>query len=236
MDPAGRAGLFTTLRVVRGRPWLWERHAERLVTGARALRLPVPDVPALRREVERACQGLADARARILVRHDAPPRVEAREHRDPAGPWTLVTVRLEPDAALASWKTDRRAVYDRARAIAGAAGEALLLDARGRWLECSIANVFLLVGRTLWTPPATRPLLPGLGRAELFARAPAAGLRVVEGELDSRLASIADGCLVTNALLGAWPVCSVAGLRAFPPSGRVARIRAVLAPVAPTLV
>jgi len=230
MGRHGRPGLFTTLRALRGRPWLWSRHRERLVAGARALGLPAPDPAALLREVAAACGGIDDARVRIRLVADGPPRVEARPWMPPDGPWTLVPLRLEPDPELARLKTDRRTVYDHARGIAGSAGEPLLVDARGRWLESAVANVFLRVGSTLWTPPADGRLLPGVARAELIDRAPEVGLRVVERTIDARLAAAADGCFVTNAVLGVWPVALVTGVRAFPENGGIGRVRAALCP------
>ncbi|MEK7329699.1 MAG: aminotransferase class IV, partial [Candidatus Eisenbacteria bacterium] len=86
-------GLFETLRVYDGRPFLWERHMERLVLSAAVLGFPVPASPVTLREAldqVLAADGLADAVARITVTRGIPGGRPTR-----TGAW----VEVEPLAA-----------------------------------------------------------------------------------------------------------------------------------------
>src|SRR4029453_19444311 len=68
-------GLFETLRVYGGHPFLWERHMERLVLSAAELGFPVPPSPTrLRDAVDEVLEanGLADAAIRITVTRGVP--------------------------------------------------------------------------------------------------------------------------------------------------------------------
>jgi branched-chain amino acid aminotransferase len=60
------------------------------------------------------------------------------------------------------------------------ADDALLLNARGHLAEASVANLFVLRGETLLTPPATDGCLEGINRRAVTEIAPQLGLRVVE--------------------------------------------------------
>jgi branched-subunit amino acid aminotransferase/4-amino-4-deoxychorismate lyase len=63
-------GLFETLRIYGGQPFLWERHMERLVLSAAVLGFPVPASPVMLRaalDEVLAAERLEDAVARITV-------------------------------------------------------------------------------------------------------------------------------------------------------------------------
>jgi para-aminobenzoate synthetase / 4-amino-4-deoxychorismate lyase len=94
-------------------------------------------------------------------------------------------------------KTTDRGFYDRARAVAQAAGagEALFIRDDGLVTEASRSNVFIRRGDQLVTPPADLGLLPGVLRRSLVESG-----RAVEGEV--RLSDLADGFLLGNSVRG----------------------------------
>lgn len=221
-------GLFTTLRVRDGRAAFWSDHVARLREGATALGLaPVPDDLAAR--VAAAVGSLPDARVRVTLAPAGPPRVEARAYAAPVAPWTLrpVPVSLFADGPLL--KTTARSRYDEARAAAAEADDALLVDASGSWLECTVANVFLRMpdGRLL-TPPASLPLLPGIARGQVLAAAAEAGLAAEEAVFGRMAARAAVECIVTNALFLAHPVAAVEGVARYEDAGLARRLMDVL--------
>jgi branched-subunit amino acid aminotransferase/4-amino-4-deoxychorismate lyase len=213
------AGLFTTLRVRDGRAMFWDDHLRRLREGAAALGLaPAPaDLAAL---VAAAVGDLADARVRVTLAAHGPPRAEARAYEDPAAPWALRPVPVSPSGDGPLLKTTDRSCYDEARAAAAGLDDALLVDASGSWLECSVANVFLRMpdGRLL-TPAASLPLLPGVARAHVLAAAAELGLAPQEAVFGAGTAREAVECVVTNALFVAHPVAAVEGVARYEDAG-----------------
>jgi branched-subunit amino acid aminotransferase/4-amino-4-deoxychorismate lyase len=110
-------------------------------------------------------------------------------------------------------KTTARGVYDDARRAAAGADDALLVAPDGTYLECTIANVFLVdeEGR-LRTPPATAPLLAGIAREHVLLAARSLGMDAAEGPLRPRDAARARELFVTNALFVAHPVAVIEGV------------------------
>ncbi len=95
------------------------------------------------------------------------------------------------------YKTSDRAFYDDARTAVGTF-EVVLTDADGFVTEGSFTNIFVEREGLLLTPPSELGLLAGVLRADLLARG-----RARESSL--RLADLADGFFVGNALRGLIP-------------------------------
>jgi branched-subunit amino acid aminotransferase/4-amino-4-deoxychorismate lyase len=222
--------IFTTLRVVAdGEIRFWDDHLRRLEEGAARFGLRRAGPAALRTAIERAADGIADARVRVRLRCDAPFEVEARPYVPPVEPWILEPVAVSPDEDTVRFKTSRREVYEEATRRTAAGRFALLTDPAGHYLECAIANVFFARGSRLLTPPAAAPILPGIARKRLIEAAPRAGFAVVESECTAESSTAAEACFVTNALFGVHPVAEIVGLRAFPDRGLARRLNLALA-------
>ena len=73
--------------------------------------------------------------------------------------------------------------------------EAILLDPEGYVTECTGANLFLVRGRTLVTPP-TETILEGITRSTVLALAADAGLTVVEARVSRDHLYVADEVFV----------------------------------------
>jgi branched-subunit amino acid aminotransferase/4-amino-4-deoxychorismate lyase len=84
--------------------------------------------------------------------------------------------------------------------------DALWLSAEGHVLETCIANIFLVQGHTLYTPPADGSILPGVMREKVLETAHAQGFHI--NEAGFRLANIEkmDEAFCTNAVRGIIPV------------------------------
>jgi branched-subunit amino acid aminotransferase/4-amino-4-deoxychorismate lyase len=87
--------------------------------------------------------------------------------------------------------------------------DALLLDLGGNLAEASAANIFMLVGNRLLTPPLQSGCLPGIMRAEIMRLAPTLGYTVAEEPLPPVVLGTAQEVFLTNALRGCIPVESV---------------------------
>ena len=222
--------VFTTMRVgADGDVRFWEDHLARLAEGAARFGLRPVTPSALRAAIERATERIADARVRVRLRRDAPFEIQARPYTPPVDAWILQPVAVSPDEDTVRFKTSRREVYEDANRKAASGRFALLTDARGRYLECAIANLFFARGTRLLTPPSSAPILPGIARKRLIEAAPRVGFEVVEADCRVETAAAAEACVVTNALFGVHPVAEITGLRAFPDLGLARRLNLALA-------
>ena len=76
----------------------------------------------------------------------------------------------------------------------------VFLNEAGEVCEVPNANLFLLLGEALVTPPVDAPCLPGIVRSVLLEAGRVAGLPVVERPVQSAELSDASGCLLTNSV------------------------------------
>ena len=139
-------------------------------------------------------------------------------------PWVLQPVVVSPDEDTVRFKTDRRGVYEEASGRVKSGREPLLEDEQGRYLECTIANVFFRVDDVLLTPPRTAPLLAGIARGRVIEAARALGILVREEAVSAERVALADACFVTNALFGVHPVSEIAGRQTFSEDGLARRL------------
>ncbi len=114
-----------------------------------------------------------------------------------------------PVGRFCNLKTLHRPHHQAARAAAVAAGfdEALWIDRRGRVLEGSVTNVFVVCDGIVSTPTLSSGILPGVMRARVIQLLGPATVRERDigiGELRQ-----AQEVFVTNALLGVMPVAQV---------------------------
>ena len=232
-------GVFEVLRTTNGRPFLLDRHLDRLAGGAAAIGLALPAPTVIATAVGRTVVALGEeARIRIVVtRGDAsldrrlsdvgnprllvmaeplrlpPPEVYERGIR-------LATVSRRmpnPDALDPRIKAlsylDRVLALDEARRVG--ADEAIRLDAAGRVAECATANLFFVAKGALLTPPATAAL-SGVTRSIVLEDAAAADIPIGErSPLPGELAA-ADEVFVTSAVKGIVPVGVLDGVPRLP--------------------
>jgi branched-subunit amino acid aminotransferase/4-amino-4-deoxychorismate lyase len=240
-------GLFETFRVYSGRPFLWERHLERMVLAAAELGFPVPPSPdALRAGLDAvlAANGLADAVARITVTRGIPggrptrtgcwieaEAVEARLWRGTRTGRAAVVLSRRPFApgVLGAYKTTSRLAYQLAFEQARAAGadEALLLTHQGQVLEGSASNVFLHIDGQIATPSHNTGILPGITRGFVLQACHALGYRLRTSAMWRDELFIADEVFLTNAVQGVVSVATVDG-RGVRGGGAAERVREAL--------
>lgn len=215
--PDQEKGVFETMLVVAGRPVELDAHLERLTASLGALF--ASELPAGSAELVLGRAGeIPLGRLRLTV---APVRgsltaTVAAAAIDPA----LVFPAAERSAALHSlvvegglgahkW-ADRR-LLDTAEAAAAAGSVPLVTDRDGDVLEASRANVFLVRGGVLLTPPADGRILPGIARRRAIEVAGEAGIEVREEAVaPSRLAE-ADEVFLSGSVRGVEPASSLDG-------------------------
>ncbi len=225
-------GLFETVRLAGGRPFLWGRHWSRFAEGLDALGLPRPGTgAAVRRLVETGAlrQGLSDGVVRlhrsrgsgsrgyspadatrpafIITFHPLPtPRTRPVSLRTASLP-------LPPPGPMTRHKTASRLVWVLARMEAESAGadEALLVDAGGRWVEAASANLGWLEAGRICTPPVSAGALPGITRDLVRRLAREVGRSWAETPGDPERVLRAEAVFLTGSVAGVVPVGSIDG-------------------------
>lgn len=208
-DPA--LGLLETILVQEGRPRRVDEHLTRLVASLRAL-YGVSPRPGLTEQLD-AIAALGEAGAlRVRARPDGRIQVEAGPLRQRAAPVRLTAVTLPGGLGAHKW-ADRRLLD----ALTRGGATPLLVDADGSVLEAAWANVWIVEGDRLLTPPADGRILPGVTRDSLLRGRDdgrAAGLARMRFD-DLRLFRAAEEGITLERLMGADAVllsASIAGI------------------------
>ncbi len=226
-------GLFETVRVYNGTPFLLSRHWERLLGSCRFLGLPDPPWDPARVIGELlAANRLADGvvrftwtrgvfprgpragpgRSPVLVAHlrPVPDDLPVRQARGVGGvrmPWPL-RCRGNP---LHRHKTLSYLSSVVALGRVGPGEEPLLETAEGLLAEGATSNVFWICGTTLYTPHPDVGCLPGVARGVVLEEAHRTGLRVAEGPFPTEELLRADEAFLTNAVVEVVPLVRVDG-------------------------
>lgn len=229
-------GLFETICVHRGVPFLWAQHIERLQRGADSLKLRLPFTGEQMRDfvnglVER--NQLTDAILRIHVTRGKGPRGYSPKGADtptlvmslhpapvidPANPpvWRLITSQMrvvENDPLALSKTADKlRQVMARMEAEERGADEALLLNTSGQVADAASANVFWVADETIHTPPLSVGALAGVTRQFVGELCEAMGSRVIEANITPAQLQQADGVFLTMSSMGIVEVSSLDGI------------------------
>jgi branched-chain amino acid aminotransferase len=204
-------------------------HMERLYASADSLGLKTLARERVTEAVERtlANSGPGEKRIRVVLTR-GPGALLSRPAQ--LGPGRAIVI-VEPlpaqptelTLAVVDWPLPRRtgpahktlAYLDHilARELAANAGadEALRLGADGDVVECATANVFIVAGGTVVTPPVEIGILPGVTRARVLAFCATAGIKTEQRRISLQDLQSAGEVFVTSAVRGAVPVTRLDG-------------------------
>ena len=211
-------GVFTTLRLYRGVPFAFERHWARMARDAKLLEIPMPyEQEAVRHAVVELARANnhpeSMARVSFVKNHgglwaqadDLPSTdllIFTRElvawpgaHRLQIQPHGIFSTGRFAGAKMLSW-VPHAAVLEKAHAEGF--DDALLLNEKGQLAECTSANVFLVRGGKVLTPPLTSGCLAGITREVLFEISPKAGIELLEQELSLADLSSAEEVFISS--------------------------------------
>jgi len=222
-------GVFTTLRIYEGRPFAFDRHWSRMSHDAERLGMN------LRREQE----AVRLAVIKLAEANDRPEGVARVSFvKNHGGLWAQAGERPETDLLiftreLVRWPAQHRlklqahAIYSTMR-LAGAkilswvqnAGlleqahaegfdDVLLLNEKDEIAECTSANVFLVRGDKVLTPPLSSGCLPGVTRDVLREVVPRAGFELLEGNLTPEDLSSATEVFISSTTREVAAVASI---------------------------
>lgn len=222
-------GVFSTIRVVDGVLFAYERHWARMARDARLLRVPLPPDS---EDVRRRLLSLVVANQAL----NAAMRVAVV--RNKGGLWEGPQTGGESDllaltADLKSWGSGVRLCYTpqarhAASPFAGAkilswAGnlafleeaqckgfdETILLNEHGEVAECTSANIFVVRRHEVWTPPLSSGCLPGITREVLLRETHVPGYSIAEKSISPAELEHADEVFITSTTRELLPVIQI---------------------------
>jgi branched-chain amino acid aminotransferase len=223
-------GVFTTLRIVEGVPFAFERHWARLSRDAAALRVPMSaDSESVRRKLLELIESNRAHRSTlrlVIVRNGGGlwegPSASGR-------PSDLIALTADskhwgPGVKLAYVKNARHAANEFAgtkilswamnltwaeSAQSRGFDEVILLNERGEVAECTSANIFIANGTQVATPPLSAGCLPGITRELLLEAIRVPGIEIVEKTVLPAELESADEVFITSTTRNLLPVFRV---------------------------
>ncbi|HLQ42347.1 MAG TPA: aminotransferase class IV [Thermoplasmata archaeon] len=229
-------GCFETIRIHGGAPFRLDAHIDRLRSALEVLRIEPPwGSEDLRQGVRKVVEanGVVEGLARITV--------IAGERRTTRGMATI-TSRALPEipsqpalhvaasvrrmsGPLSQVKSISRAAESVALREAEAEGafDAVLLNEKGRVVETTARNIFLVSGGSLQTPPTYDGALPGITRSVVLQIAARAKIRSQEISISLDRLRDADEVFLSGSGVGVLGIASIDGHRTETP-GRVTRV------------
>ena len=228
-------GIYETLRTYNGRPFLFDRHMQRLRNSAGMLMLPVPigdaEMAARCAETMKA-NGPGEHYIRILL-----TRGVGELSYDPAGcpePSVVIIVKPQIDPPAAVYEQGVKiALVDIVRNHPGSvnpliksnnllnnalamqeafrrgAYEGVMRNYRGELAECTQSNLFIVKNGAALTPPVDAGLLPGITRAFLFEVGEEVKIPVREAVLRDADLFGADEVFFTSTTRGVVPATRI---------------------------
>ncbi len=224
-------GLFTTIRVIEGIPFAFERHWKRLARDAERTHCPFPfEEETLRIQLSDVLRAnnVQEGCARIyaiynqfgvwqsdekfpnadlliysagLPSHKDRARLALREHGRHAGS-PLAGVKVT------SWLNNVWNLYE---AQQGGFDEVVLLNERGEVSECTAANIFCVRGGRVATPPLSSGCLAGITRGVLLEIGPQVGIPVEERTLFPEDFYAAEEVFISSTNRNVIPVTEING-------------------------
>ena len=222
-------GVFTTIRVVEGIPFAFERHWTRVARDAATMHVTVPaDPESVRRKLLELIEAnrAYHATLRLVIVRNQGGIWEGPSQSTPSDLIALTTDSKHwgPSARLTYVKQARHAACEFAGTkilswamnltwleTAQALGfdEVILLNERGEVAECTSANIFVAKGNQVWTPPLSSGCLPGITREVLLSEIHVPGIHIGEKTLMPAELESADEVFITSTTRNLLPVAQI---------------------------
>jgi branched-chain amino acid aminotransferase len=227
-------GVFETLRVYNGKPFLLDRHLGRLAHSLGGLYIKDPydfeqwyeyikelmvrnnaKENILRIQVSRGVgkRGYTSSGnyspTAVISLHDPPPLIDKHHQLD------LITASriLTDHDPLSTLKTSNKLVNIIAmrEAERAEAHDAVLLNGQGYTTETSSSNIFIVLEGKLYTPPLSSGCLSGITRGYVLELAAELGIDALQKDLELEQLENSEGFFLTNSTQEIQPVKSLNG-------------------------
>ncbi len=228
-------GVYETMRAYGGRAFARDRHLSRLALSAQRISLALPPAADIAAAVDEtiAANGTPEAIVRVTVTRGrltrrldlssagAPSRlvtcdsIPAGSDEDVRGGIAVVYsrwLRLSENPLAGVKSTNYQvSLFARNEAREAGAREVLVPNESGEIAEAAAANVFLVEGERLVTPPVRSGILPGITREIVLELAAERGFEVSEETIARDRVAAADELFLSGTTIRVAPVTSVDG-------------------------
>jgi branched-chain amino acid aminotransferase len=224
-------GVFSTLRVIDGVLFAWERHWARVARDAALFNVELPaDPEALRRRLLGLIEAnhAPDCTLRLAILRNTGGMWEGAPTGRASGVIALTAdtkhwgrgVKLAwaeharhaaspfAGAKILSWALNLRLLE---MAQARGFDEVILLNEYGQVAECTSANIFIANGDQVLTPPLSSGCLPGITREVILTEVHIPGLQVCEKALTPEDVESAEDVFITSTTRELLPVLEIEG-------------------------
>lgn len=214
------AGLFETMRIYQGRPFLLARHLTRMYQSAKLLGF-TPTYPeeviifaaARLIKVNQITEGVLRVYATPeSIWLTTSPRIPYEEKNYHTGLCAMMAEeRRNETSLLTGLKTFNylENILAKRKAASLHFHEAIFLNGKGKVAEGSASNIFLIKNHQLITPGLQEGILPGITRKFVLELALESSLPAEEGEVSLESLLQADECFLTNSLMEIMPLVKV---------------------------
>lgn len=226
-------GVFETMRMVSAVVFRLDAHLARLERGLERLGIPTPSELRHWLSLAIAEAGALDGRVRLTVTRGPGPAGVAPPARP--NPTVIIAVGDRPhfspsiyEAGLSAWVASGRrnehaagagikslgyseAILALREAQRHGADDAIVLNTSGHCAEASAANLFIVRGGRVRTPPLSCGVLAGITRAVVLELASTAQMAADETPFGLEELATADEAFLTSSLRGLAPLVRVGG-------------------------
>ncbi|MFA6121587.1 MAG: aminodeoxychorismate lyase [Sideroxydans sp.] len=228
-------GVFRTLLIRQGRLPSWERHYLKLQQDCAALRLDCPAAETLLGDIASLISSSPDGVVKIVITRGVGQRGYAIQKGDAATRITSITpfpqlqahystagirlhrcsLKLGHQPRLAGIKHLNRLenVLAATEYLEMGMPEGLLEDTDGLVISGTRSNLFVIRGRTLYTPDLSRCGVAGVQRERVMDWAKEQGVECKVTSIRFEELLQADEIFMVNSVFGLWPVAEVDGYK-----------------------
>lgn len=213
-------GLFETIVCNRGIPLFIESHYRRLTQSAREIGMTFPiDLEDIKKWISDVLKAnkFSSARIKIIVSKKMEEKfnvlIMASHLEPPPTSYALLCKRLirDPNSVSFRNKTTSRAdsfvAYK--EATENGFNDALYLNEKNELVECTRANIFLVLEEKIITPALEAGILSGVTRSKIIEIAKKGNIHIEEKNVHSLYLNKAQGVFATNAIIGLMPVSRI---------------------------
>jgi len=225
-------GVFRTLRISQGKPFLWQQQYDKLQHDCAAIEIRCPSIQILAGDLEHLLLSRAELAQNAIVKIIITRGAATRGYAPAANPQVtrIVSISPVPDYPASFASQGIKAHLCKLRLghqprLAGikhlnllenvlaaaewndaAIAEGILLDEDGHIIEGTRSNLFLVRNGKLYTPDLSKCGVAGLQRERVidYAKQHKIVCKITELTMDDLLA--ADEIFMVNSVIGLWPV------------------------------
>lgn len=216
-------GIYETIRIHHGKPFLWEWHMTRLIAGAETIKLKIPLTPLEILEKTKELiylNGSKNCIARLTVTRGSSERgydftgdeistsliclYEMPATGKKSVSLSITNTRVAASDILTKIKSNNKLSSIMAKRFAKERNtdDGLMINSEGNITETSSANIFCIKDGVVRTPPINDGVLPGVTRRLTLGLASYLGLAVKEESITPMNLKQANAIFVTSAATG----------------------------------